>query len=357
MSTDQSSEPTQGIFTKERVSSLLLVVLTTLALYVCYRIVQPFVPALAFSIALAVATDRPYRWLRRQVRSDTISAVIAVLCVTLLILVPLTILTSSIVQAAIQNIQELRAGGGITRLRDALEAKPVIGPWIRAAEQRFNLEEQVMSIGQGVATGAGGVVAGSFVALTQIVITLFVLFFLYRDADSARKAFLKFLPLPAGEAEHMANRIAETIRATVNGSVTVALCQASLAATIYGILGIPMFVLWGAATFFAAFVPVFGTSLIWIPVSLYLLLSGAWVKALILVGWSGLVIGSIDNILYPFLVGDKLKVHTLLTFFAVLGGVGLFGPSGIILGPLTLAITVGLLDVWSRRMSERIPAR
>ncbi len=352
MSADQTDDRAEGLFTQERVSSFLLVILTFVALYVCYRIIQPFIPALAFAVALAVATSRPYGWLKARVRGNNLAAAIAVICVMILILAPLAILTSYIVQAAIQNIEELRDSGGVAKVRAQLESTPLIGPWISQAQARFDFEDQIMKVGQGVASRAGGVLAGSFVALSQIVITLFVLFFLYRDADSARGALLKLLPLAPREAERMAHRVAETIQATVNGSVTVAVCQSVLATTIYAILGVPLFVLWGSATFFAAFVPVFGTSLIWIPVSCYLLLTGAWVKAIILIGWSALVIGSIDNILYPFLVGDKLKVHTLLTFFAVLGGVGLFGASGIILGPMVLAITVGLLEVWSQRMEE-----
>ena len=352
MSADQNSDPVAPVFTRERILTFLLAILTFLALYICYRIVEPFIPALAFSVALAVATARPYRWLRRKVRRDTTAAAIAVVCVTLLILVPIGFLTSYIVQAAAQNVKELRAGGGLTALRQQFENKPVVGPLILQVEERLNLDEQLTTVGQGVASKAGGVLAGSFGVLTQLVIMLFVLFFLYRDAASARRVVTGLLPLSEAEAERMASRVAGTIQATVNGSVIVAACQATLATVIYGLLGVPMFVLWGATTFFAAFVPVFGTSLIWIPVCLYLLITGAWVKALILIGWSALVIGSIDNVLYPLLVGDKLQVHTLLTFFAVLGGVSFFGPVGIILGPMVLAITVGLLDVWSNRMDS-----
>jgi len=351
MPPDQAGERVSAVLTRERVSTLMLAVCTAIALYVCYRIIQPFVPAVAFAVALAVATNRPYRWLRSRMHSDLITAVIATICVALLILVPLVVLSSYIVQAAVQNLNELRVGGGVEKLRHEAEGLPFVGQWIEQAGERLNLQEQLMKIGQGAAAGASGLLAGSFGALTQLVITIFVLFFLYRDEEIMRKAFMKLLPLAPEEAEKMASRVAGTIQATVNGSLTVSACQAALATTIYGILGVPMFILWGLATFFAAFVPIFGTSLIWIPVCIYLLLTGAWVKAVILIGWAALVIGSIDNVLYPWLVGDKLKVHTLLTFFSVIGGVGLFGPSGIILGPMVLAVMAGLLDVWGQRLN------
>jgi predicted PurR-regulated permease PerM len=110
--------------------------------------------------------------------------------------------------------------------------------------------------------------------------------------------------------------------------------------------------LWAAATFFAALVPVFGTALIWGPVTLYLLLIGSWGKALILLAWGCVAIAMIDNFLYPFLVGGKLRLHTVPTFFSIVGGVALFGASGLILGPMTLAITIGLIDVWWHRTTE-----
>jgi len=354
MSADQAGDRVEAVLSRERVSTLMLAVCTAIALYVCYRIIHPFIPAVAFAVALAVATHRPYQWIRSRVGSDMIAAMIAIICVSLLILVPLVMVSSYIVQAALQNIEELRAGGGLAKLRQEAQALPLIGPWIEHAGQRLNLQDQLMQFGQGAAAGASGLLAGSFGALTQIAITIFVLFFLYRDEVIMRKAFMKLLPLEPQEAEKMASRVAGTIQATVNGSLTVSACQAALATTIYGILGVPMFILWGLATFFAAFVPIFGTSLIWIPVCLYLLLSGAWIKAVILVCWAALAIGSIDNLLYPWLVGDKLKVHTLLTFFSVIGGVGLFGPSGIILGPMVLAIMAGLLDVWGERLRPNL---
>jgi predicted PurR-regulated permease PerM len=121
---------------------------------------------------------------------------------------------------------------------------------------------------------------------------------------------------------------------------------------MYAALGVPGAVIWGAVTFIAALVPVFGTVLIWGPVALFLLVTGSWIKAVILVGWGMLAVGMIDNLLYPLLVGDKLRLHTVPTFFSILGGITLCGPAGLILGPLIFAITIALLDIWWMRTSE-----
>ena len=150
----------------------------------------------------------------------------------------------------------------------------------------------------------------------------------------------------------MFERIGDTILATVNGSLTVALVQSVVAGVMYTILGVPVAILWSVATFMMDLVPVFGTFLVWGPIAAYLALSGSWVKALVPIGWGLLAIGTIDNILYPYLVGNRLRLHTVPTFFAILGGISLFGPAGLILGPLALAIMIGLLQVWWSRTDE-----
>lgn len=336
----------QGVFTRERLLTIVLAILTLLALYVCYQIIEPFIPAMAFALALVVATQRPFRWLKRRFKSQTAAAAVAVLLVALLIIGPAVALTTYIVQMAVDNIHELRQGSNAAGLRQKLEEQPLVGPLIKQVGERFRIEEQIGNIGQAIASRATGVLSGSVAVLTQLGITLFVLFFLYRDSNDAIAALRTLLPLSEAETGRMFDRIANTITATVNGSLTVALVQAVLAGVVYLILGVPAAVLWGAVTFVMALVPVMGTFLVWAPIALYLGLSGSVGKALFLVVWGGLVVGSVDNILYPYLVGDKLRLHTVPTFFSVLGGISLFGPAGLILGPLSLAIAIALMDVW-----------
>jgi predicted PurR-regulated permease PerM len=98
-----------------------------------------------------------------------------------------------------------------------------------------------------------------------------------------------------------------------------------------------------------AVVPVLGAFVVWIPATLFLALDGSWGKALILALWGGVVVGGIDNVIYPILVGNRLKLHTIPAFMAIIGGLIVFGPSGLILGPVTLTVTVLLLEIWQHR--------
>jgi predicted PurR-regulated permease PerM len=114
-------------------------------------------------------------------------------------------------------------------------------------------------------------------------------------------------------------------------------------------LGLPAPLLWGLIMGALAIVPVLGAFVIWIPAALFLALEGQWGRAVILAVWGTIVVGGIDNLLYPILVGNRLKLHTIPTFIAIVGGLIVFGASGVILGPVTLTATVLLLERWRAR--------
>jgi predicted PurR-regulated permease PerM len=349
---DASSENEQGWFSRARILTIALAIATLLALYVCYLLVKPFIPALVFALALAVATHKPHEWLYRRLRNDTLVAAISVALVAIVIIAPLTLLATYIVQQITENVRELQGANPLNDWLQALYGAPVLGNAIRWVESTFDLPAQLGELAKNMASRAGGLLAGSIHVLTQLVVMLFVLFFLYRDRKDALRAVRRLVPLSHAETSAMFARTRDTILATVNGSLTVALVQSVLAGVMYTILGVPAAVIWGAATFIAALVPVFGTFLIWGPITVYLALTGSLVKAAVLVGWGMVAIGTIDNLLYPYLVGDRLRLHTVPTFFAILGGITVFGPSGLILGPVALAITIGLLQVWWSRTAE-----
>ncbi|HYZ82970.1 MAG TPA: AI-2E family transporter [Bryobacteraceae bacterium] len=335
-------------FTRERLLTVTLALVTFLALYVCYLIVKPFIAPIAFALALGVATHAAYCWIRSKTNSKTLAAAIGVVLVALLIVIPVASISIYAANQLANNLDEVKSGELITKLQYEWEKLP-ISDFMRRIGSGVNFFHQAEQLGGALAGQLTAFLRGSLEVLTQMGVMLFVLFFLYRDQESARAGLLKLLPLSDSEASALFRRVSDTLIATVNGSLTVAAVQATLAGAMYLTLGVPLAVLWAAATFFAALVPVFGTMLIWMPVTVYLFLSGQYVKALILIGWSALVVGTIDNILYPTLVGDRLRMHTVLTFFSIVGGIALFGPSGLILGPLALAVTVALLEVWWER--------
>jgi predicted PurR-regulated permease PerM len=351
----------RGWISRDRLLALSLGFVTLISLYVCYRIVRPFIPAIAIALAASVATRRFHSRLQRRLGSKTIAAMLSVLLVACLIVVPISLLIAYVVQQVVAGISQLQAGNGLADWLTALNVPQSVHDAIDWIESNLDLRAQLTRLGQNMAAKAGELLASSVGFLTQLVIMLFVLFFLYRDGDHALAALRNWAPLSNEEFDRIVGRVEDTILATVNGSLTVALVQATLAGTMYAILKVPAAAIWASATFFAALLPVFGTVLVWGPVAAYLLLSGSWMKAVILVAWGLLAVGTIDNILYPFLVGGRLRLHPVPTFFSIVGGISLFGPAGVILGPVSLAITIALLAIWGARTAvpgeQPLPAK
>jgi predicted PurR-regulated permease PerM len=129
----------------------------------------------------------------------------------------------------------------------------------------------------------------------------------------------------------------------------VALVQGLLGGLMFWLVGLPAALLWGAAMALLAMVPVLGAFLVWAPAALFLALTGRWGQAVILLVWGVGVVSLIDNLLYPILVGRRLRLHTLPVFIAIVGGILLFGSAGMILGPVALAVTVAFVEIWRRR--------
>jgi len=149
-----------------------------------------------------------------------------------------------------------------------------------------------------------------------------------------------------GRAGALVERIRETVDASVYGVLTIALIQGALGTVIFLILGVPSAILWGVLMTVSAILPMVGPSLVWIPIAVVLAATGHPTKAAILVGWGALIIGTIDNFLRPSLIGSRAKLHDLVVFFAVLGGLKMFGLIGFVLGPVIVAVGIGLLDAF-----------
>jgi predicted PurR-regulated permease PerM len=379
-----------GWFSQPRTVALALILATLIALYLCYRLMQPFLPALAWALALAVIAHPLHRRIRERWPYPNVAAGVSVIIVVLLIVAPAAFVTTSIVQEAgklAANVQQQFWSGEWRKQLENTAALRSILNWIDTqvgrpedilepsadgrpqpaddAQSQEQPAQQPASSGQRADTGAplaqaAGVITSSvrsFVTGTiwfgmQMFITTMALFFFLRDRQRGLDALRSLLPLSRSEADEVFTRVDDTIHATIFGSVVVAMVQGFMGGLMFWILGLPTPLVWGAIMGLLAIVPVLGTFVIWMPTAVFLALQGEWGKAAILVAWGALAIGLIDNLLYPMLVGQRLRFHTMVVFIAIVGGLALFGASGVILGPLVVATTDALMDIWRRRTAH-----
>ncbi|MBI1335044.1 MAG: AI-2E family transporter [Armatimonadetes bacterium] len=191
--------------------------------------------------------------------------------------------------------------------------------------------------------------AGSFAkragaTLFTMIIALLSMFFFQRDARSLKAPFLDFCGLPPEKGEEILVKVQKTIRAVFSGSVIVAVIQGTIMGITYACLGVPAPALLGFISIVLCIVPLLGAPIIYIPVGLLFLAQGDLVKAAVVLGVGFLIVSQIDNVLKPYFISNQVSLHPLAIFFFVLGGISLFGPIGLMVGPMILTIFLALVD-------------
>ncbi len=331
---------------RSHIQSLLLLTLTAAGFYLCFRLLLPFLPALAWALALAVLFTPLHRWLETKLRHPGPAAGVSVLVVILIVAVPATFVGQRLVIETVRGAEHLTAKVESGAWRRALEAQPRLAPVADWIERKIDLPGLAKDLAAWVTTTAGALVKTSVVTAVEFCLVFYVLFYFLRDRRTLLQSLHSLAPLSPEQMGRLLVRVGDTIFATVYGTLAVAGVQGLLGGLMFWWLGLPTPLLWGVVMGLLAVVPVLGAFIVWIPAAIFLAIEGSWGKALILTVWGGVVIAGIDNMLYPMLVGNRLKMHTVLAFISLVGGLIVFGASGLILGPVVLAITTVLVEVW-----------
>jgi predicted PurR-regulated permease PerM len=326
-----------------------LVGITLIGLIVCYLVALPFLPALIWALAAAVLAMPLHRRFEAKLRHPNLAASISLALLAVLVFFPLALLGNALFAALIGGLgsmQEQVAGGDLQRL---VESHP-LARWLASlAPADVDLTSIFGNVTGWVAGVGASVVRGSVTNIITIVLTFYLVFFFLRDHREALHQVRMLAPLSRSETDYLFERVADTIHAIILGTVITSAIQGVLGGAMFWLLGLPNPVFWGIVMAVLAIIPVLGTFIVWIPAAVYLALGGEWGKAAVLVTWGTFVIGGIDNILYPILAGGRLRLHTLPTFIAIVGGLALFGTSGLLLGPLAVVLTIALLKIWHER--------
>ncbi len=336
-----------------KTAALFLLTLGVLA--VLGFMLYPFVPAITGAVVLAIITRAPQRWWRGKIRNRTVAALTALFLVTISIIAPVLLLVRYLVGHAINGVEMLQDGRGQRSLDALLHRFPQIGVTIEHSSEFITLEETVQKLSGFIASHLVGLLSNSFAAIGQIVVMLFLLFFLYRDGEVAVSYFSRLLPLTEAETNALMQRLGETIRATVLGRFLVASVQGTVAGAVFAFLGVHTAAILGFLTVVVGLVPPFGAYIVWLPVAAWFAMTGHWIRMAIVVAIGSLIISTLDNFLYPMLVGSHLRQHTVSVFLSLLGGIWLFGIAGLVLGPLIFSATEALLVIWRSRMDNPNP--
>jgi len=326
-----------------------LFILTLLLLYGCLLVARPFLTALTWAIAIAVAAFPLHRWVCRKIKARSLAAGATLLLMMIVIVVPAFFLGQQLAREVAKGVEQIRANLTAENWEKFQKQHPRLGRIAGRIEREVNLRNTLQQAAGAVSGTAVSAVKGSVQGIVQLFIVFFFLFFFFRDWERALAGLRSVLPLTDREADNLFEIVDDTIHAVMNGMLLVALAQGMLGGLIFWWLGLPAPILWGAVMAALSFLPMLGTGLVWVPAAAILALQGHWIKAGILMGWGLLAIGLVDNFMYPSLVGKKIRLHMVAVFIGLLGGVMLFGFAGVILGPLLFAIAYGVLQIWRER--------
>lgn len=291
-------------------------------------------------------------------RRNLVSLCTLFLCVVLVV-IPVLVVASSFVTEGVSLFQKVQSGE--LNLADYVDRIKQAFPWLQSAAERFDIDlERIKSQTVEAFTGAGQFLAKRALAVGQntfqfflnLGLMLYLAFFLIRDGDAMVSMLIRALPLGDEREKLLFAKFAEVTRATIKGNLLVAATQGALGGLIFWWLGIPGALLWGVVMAVLSLIPAVGAGLIWLPVSLYLYAVGDILNATILVLFGIFVIGLVDNILRPILVGRDTKLPDYVVLFSTLGGLAMFGITGFALGPLLAALFVAFWGIFIREFNE-----
>src|ERR1700733_14974511 len=332
---------------------ITLFLITLGVLVLCALLLHPFFSAIVGAIVLAVVTRRPYDWLASKIKNRSTCAAAALVLVILAVIVPTFFLAQDLGKQALNAVNALRSDASQQKITSFIANRPALASRIEDFTSSIDVNNATRSTAAYLGGNLAGLLRNSVRIITQLVVMLFLLFFLFRDRALALSSLCSLLPLRDEESSELLERVGDTILATALGRLTIAAIQGVLGGLAFWVLGVPGVILWAFTLTVCAMIPAFGSFLVWGPVAIYLGLTGHWGKAALLGLWGAVIVSTIDNILYPVLVGSHLRAHTATILLSVLGGIAVFGPIGIVLGPVLFTLAATLLEFWHTRASRQ----
>lgn len=321
--------------------------LLSLAGYMVWLIMAPFLSALALSAIIVTICYPLFDKIKSRVpRNNTsLAAFLSTMVVLVAIILPVVLISSLVIREVVSFYQELDSGG--LSFQDSLdELEVAVQSYIPGFE--IDLTEQIKFSAQWFTGNLGAIFAGTLSTVFAFFIALIGSFYFFRDGKELMQVIIKVSPLPDDEDRIILDRLIKAVRAVATGTVLVALIQGSLVAIGFSFFGIERAILFGSIAALGALMPGIGTTIVTAPAIIFLFATGDIVNAVGLLIWSVLIVGLVDNLIGPYLMGRGNNMHPFIVLISVLGGIALFGPIGFIVGPVVVTLFLVLLEIYNQ---------
>lgn len=320
-------------------------------------ILLPFYGAVFWGSVLAIIFTPFYRWLLVILNQrQNLAALTTLLLCLIMVILPFTLIAASLLQEVLDIYQRIKSG----ELNFGAYFQQIMGAlpsWMvnfldsmgltNISELKDMLSNGALQGSQLIATEALNMGQNTFHFIISFGIMLYLLFFLLRDGTILSTKIKQAIPLSMEYKRHLFSKFTTVVRATVKGNIAVAAVQGTLGGVMFSFLGIQGALLWGFVMAFLSLVPAVGAGLIWAPVAIYFLLTGALWQGITLIAFGVLVIGMVDNVLRPILVGKDTQLPDYVVLISTLGGMVVFGLNGFVIGPVIAALFISGWDLFS----------
>ncbi len=342
---------------------LLLLLAVSLALG---AILLPFFGTILWACIIALLFTPTYRWLLPRLRRKrTPAALLTLLIAVVMVIVPFAIISAALAREAMSVYNRVQSGEAnlAAHLHGLFDSLP--GPVMSLLDlfglANFDtLQRRLMAAAsqgsQFIATRALSIGQNTFEFVANLFIMVYIAFFLIRDGDRLAAAVRRAVPLAPGHTRELVSKFTTVIRATVKGNLLVAAVQGALGGLAFWYLGISAALLWAVLMAFLSLLPAVGAALVWAPVAIYFFVTGAFWQSFALVAYGVLVIGLVDNLMRPFLVGKDTGMPDFVIMITTLGGMAVFGINGFVIGPTIAAMFIAVWHIYAVTRSPASPA-
>lgn len=361
MARDGAYDMTQP-FQPERFQKLFLLLLAIAITIVFYLMVRAFLVAVLLAAIVAGLSQPLYRKLLGWFKGRKGAAAgVTLLVILLAIIMPLTAFLGLVAKEAVEVSQTMRPTierllaepTEVDRFLQRLPFAERLDPYRDQIIQKVG--EFAGRIGTFLVNALAATTRGTATFFFQLFIMLYALFFFLIDGRAVLDKILYYMPLAAEDEDRMVGRFVSVARATIKGTLVIGVVQGGLAGLAFAVAGIEGAVFWGTIMVVLSIIPGIGTALVWVPAVIYLFAIGRIGAAVALFAWCAAAVGTVDNLMRPWLVGKDTKMPDLLILLSTLGGLLLFGAVGIVIGPIVAALFVTVWDIYGHAFKEYLP--
>lgn len=327
-------------------------------------LLQPFLTIICVAAVLVIAFNSPYKKLLKLFGGrKSLASLVSCLLVIVIIVVPITVFsilmagealdTYDVVQQKLDsgvfdNYLKWENGGFFYDLKQ--RAQPIFD--LNKIDVKKNIIDMAQSVSTYLVSQTATFIKSISSVLLNFVLMLFAMFYFFRDGDEIVKKIGSVSPLPSSYEGQLFGKIAAMVRAIVVGVFLTAFAQGFVGGVGFAIAGISSPIFWGAVMAFLSLVPMIGTAIIWVPAAIILAILGSYGAAIFIFLWGFILIGTVDNVIRPYLIGGKAHTYPLMTFFVILGGVYVLGFNGVFIGPLVLMLVMSFLHIYQSEYTK-----